>query len=107
MDFITELPFSHRYYVILVIIDCLSKFAYFSPLTSDLSTPKVVDVFLKIVVSDHDIPQTIVSNHDKIFTKNFGNKFLIDKESNLHAARLTIHSQMAKHKYLMITWKCI
>ena len=71
MDFITGLPLSHGYSVILVIIDRLSKFAHFLPLQTDFSTPKVVDVFIKEVVSIHGIPQTIVSDRDKVFTSKF------------------------------------
>jgi len=35
MDFITDLPLSYGYLVIFVIVDCLSKFAYFIPLPAD------------------------------------------------------------------------
>jgi len=71
MDFITSLPLSHGYSVILVIIDCLSKFAHFLPLTTDFSTPKVADVFIKEIVSIHGLSQTIVSDCDKVFTSKF------------------------------------
>ena len=71
MDFITGLPLSHGYSVILVIIDRLSKFSHFLPLTADFSTPKVADVFIKEIVSIHGLPQTIVSNRDKVFTSKF------------------------------------
>jgi len=46
MDFITGLPIANGYSVILVIIDRLSKFAHFIPLTADFSANKVVDLFI-------------------------------------------------------------
>jgi len=55
MDFITNLPLSHGYSVIFVIVDRLSKFAYFIPLLTNFSASKVVDIFLQIVESIHDL----------------------------------------------------
>jgi len=71
MDFITGLPMSHGYSVILVVIDRLSKFAHFIPLTVDFSARKVVYAFIKTVVSVHEIPKIIVSDRDKVFTNKF------------------------------------
>jgi len=71
MDFITILPMSHGYFVILVVIDRLLKFTHFIPLTSDFSTPKAADAFIKTMVSVHGIPKTIVSDRDKVFTNKF------------------------------------
>jgi len=71
MDFITGLPLSHGYSVILAIIDCLSKFAHFLPLTVDFSAPKVTDLFIKEIMSIHGLLQTIVSDRDKDFTSKF------------------------------------
>jgi len=92
MDFITGLPLSHGHSVILVIINPLSKFAYFSPLTSYFSAPKVIEVFLKTIMSAHDIPQTSVSYHDKIFTNKFWEQ--ISNQQGIKLARnSTYHPQ--------------
>jgi len=71
MDFIMGLPVVHGYSVILVVVDRLSKFAYFIPLPPDFTTPKVVEVFIKQVVSIHGLPQSIVSDRKKKFTNKF------------------------------------
>ena len=71
MDFITGLPLSHGYFVILVVVDWLSKFAYFIPLPTYFSAPKVADSFIHIVVSVHGLPHSIISDRDKVFTSKF------------------------------------
>jgi len=71
MDFITGLPVVHCYSMILVVVDRLSKFAHFIPLPPDFNTPKVAEVFIKQVVSIHGLPQSIVSDRDKIITSKF------------------------------------
>jgi len=71
MNFITGLPLSHGYFVILVVVDRLSKFAYFIPLPTDFSAPKVADSFIHTVVSVHGLPHSILSYRDKVFTSKF------------------------------------
>ena len=71
MDFITGLPWSHGYSVILVVVDSLSEFVYFIPLPADFSAPEVADSFIHTVVSVHGLPHSIVSDRDKVFTSKF------------------------------------
>jgi len=71
MDFITGLPAPNSCYVILVVIDQLSKFAHFIPLPTDFTTLKVVEAFLKNMINVHGIPQYIISDRDKVFTSKF------------------------------------
>ena len=71
MDFIIGLPQSNNCSVIMVVIDRLSKFAYFIPLPADFTAKKVADAFIQHVVKIHGIPQSIVSDRDKVFTSQF------------------------------------
>jgi len=71
MDFITGLPLSHGYTVILVVVDRLSKYAHFSGLKTDYSSKSVAETFMRTVVKLHGIPKTIVSDRDKVFTSQF------------------------------------
>jgi len=76
MDFITGLPVSHDYSIILVVIDRLSKLAHFIPLTH-FSAAKVAYAFIKMMVSVHGIPKTEIRSS----LANFGSKYMPVKES--------------------------
>ncbi|XP_050878548.1 uncharacterized protein LOC127082359 [Lathyrus oleraceus] len=71
MDFITGLPPSNSYTVILVVVDRLSKYSHFIPLKADYNSHKVAEVFLHTIVKLHGFPKTIVSDRDRVFTSQF------------------------------------
>nr|KYP52382.1 Transposon Ty3-I Gag-Pol polyprotein [Cajanus cajan] len=71
MDFITGLPPSHGFTVIMVVIDRLSKYAHFTTMKSDYTSKLVAESFMKMVVKLHGFPKTIVSDRDKVFTSQF------------------------------------
>ncbi|WVZ08097.1 hypothetical protein V8G54_021443 [Vigna mungo] len=72
MDFITGLPSSNDFMVILVVVDRLSKYGHFPPLKADYSNKSVVEIFVKSVVKLHGIPKIIVSDRDKQLFKLSG-----------------------------------
>lgn len=71
MDFITSLPPTRGYTVIMVMIDRLSKYAHFAPLSAHYTSKQVAEVFLSHVIRLHGMPQSIVSDRDKVFTSSF------------------------------------
>ena len=71
MDFIEGLPKSEGRDMILVIVDRLTKFAYFISLTHPYTAPKIARKFMDTVGRVHGIPKSIVSDQDKIFTSSF------------------------------------
>ena len=71
MDFITNLPNSNGYTVILVVVDRLSKYAHFTPMKADYTAKTVAEAFFHNVVKLHGMPKSIVSDRDKVFTSSF------------------------------------
>lgn len=71
MDFITRLPKSQGFDCILVVVDRLSKYAYFLPLKYHYIARSVAELFAREIVRLHGIPQSIVSDRDPAFVSSF------------------------------------
>ena len=62
---------SKGFTVILVVVDRLSKYAHFLPLSHPFSVLIVSQSFMDNIYKLHGLPKSIASNRDKIFTSNF------------------------------------
>lgn len=71
LDFIEGLPKSEGYEVILVVVDRFTKYAHFLPLKHPYTAHTVAKAFFDGVVKLHGLPNTMVSDRDKVFTSNF------------------------------------
>ena len=71
MDFITGLPKSQGYDVILVVVDRLTKFVHFMPLSHPYTAAKVAQVFMIGVFKLHGLLRSIMSDRDVAFTSTF------------------------------------
>lgn len=71
MDFIEGLPKSHHFDVIFVVVDRLTKYAHFIPLSHPYIAAKVASLFLQHVIKLHGIPKSIVNHRDPTFTGHF------------------------------------
>nr|GEU69651.1 hypothetical protein [Tanacetum cinerariifolium] len=54
--------------IILVVVDRFSKYAHFGTLPTNFNAPKVVKLFMEIMVKHHGFPMAIISHRDLIFT---------------------------------------
>ncbi|GJT74873.1 putative reverse transcriptase domain-containing protein [Tanacetum coccineum] len=72
MDFVTKLPkTSNRHDTIWVIVDRLTKSAHFIPTRETDSMETLTRLYIKEIVSWHDVPISIISDHDSHFTSRF------------------------------------
>jgi hypothetical protein len=71
MDFIVGLPKSNGMSVIFVVIDRMTKYAHFFPLSHPYSAAKVASVFMDNIVKLHGWPSEIISDRDSIFMSSF------------------------------------
>ncbi|GJX97809.1 putative reverse transcriptase domain-containing protein [Tanacetum coccineum] len=72
MDFVIKLPKSSQGYdTIWVIVDRLTKSAIFVPMRETDTMEKLARMYLKEVVIRHEIPISIICDHDPRFASNF------------------------------------
>lgn len=71
MDFIVGLPMSKGKTIIMVVVDRLSKYAHFFPLSHPYSASQVAQVFLDNIYKLHGLPKSIVSDRDRVFLSHF------------------------------------
>lgn len=83
MDFITGLPKSDGYEVIMVVVDRLTKFAHFTPLKHPFTAVQVARALWDTVIKLHGVPLTIVSDRDPIFTSNLWRELLATSGTKL------------------------
>lgn len=71
LDFITGLPNSCRFTVILVVVDILTNFGHFFPMKKDYDSHKVAEIVMHNIVKLYGMPKSIVLDRDKVFTSKF------------------------------------
>lgn len=68
LDFIEGLPKSASYNSILVVVDKMSRYAHFLPLTNPFTAFQVAMVYMNNVFKLHGLPTAMVSDRDRVFT---------------------------------------
>ena len=71
MDFIDGLPTSQGKTIIFVVVDRLSKYAHFIPISHPYTAVSVAHVFFDNIFKLHGMPRTIVCDRDSAFTSEF------------------------------------
>lgn len=98
MNFIINLPESEepltkvKYNSILIIIDRLTKYAYFLPYQKTANIDNLIYIFLQIIVGNHSLPDKIVSDRDKLVTSKFW-QFLTQQLGSKYKLSTIAHPQ--------------
>jgi len=71
MDFIVSLPLARAYYVIMVVVDRLTKYSHFVCLKLDFDSRYVANNFVQNIMKLHGFPKSIVFERDKISISRF------------------------------------
>jgi hypothetical protein len=94
MDFITHLPqfTTSGYMGILVIIDRLTKMAFYLPCRKDIDTPEMRWILFEKLICNRERPDTIVTDRTRVFTSRFWNPIWSHLSIN-HRLSTTFQSQ--------------
>ncbi|GJS82505.1 putative reverse transcriptase domain-containing protein [Tanacetum coccineum] len=82
---------------IWVIVDRLTKFAYFMPIRENDSLDKLAKLYLDRIVTRHEMPISIICDHDGKFTSNFWRTFQKALGTSLDMS-ITYHLQTDGHR---------
>ena len=75
MDFVVGLPVTGRKHdSVWILVDQLTKLAYFLPVRTDYSLDKLAELYIKEMVQLHGIPISIISKRDLRFTSIYWGK---------------------------------
>jgi len=70
MDFIMDLPKSEGDDAMLMVIDQLTKMAYFLPCTKEMDAPQFSELFMREIFRLHRLPKDIITDRGSIFTSD-------------------------------------
>jgi len=89
MDFVVVMPRTQNHHdAIWVVVDRLTKSAHFLPLKTTYSAEQLAKLYIKEIVRLHEVPISIVSDHDTKFASRFWHGFqtAMGTELNLSTA---------------------
>jgi hypothetical protein len=84
LDFIKGFPRVNGKTVILTVVGQFSKYAHFVPLGHPYTTTTVAKAFFDNIVQLHDMPTSMVSDRDPVFTGHFWQELFKLFETQLH-----------------------
>ena len=107
MDFITDLPPSHAFDTLLVVVDRLSKQSHFIPMIQSLDAPGLTQLYVSSIFKLHGLPLSIVSDQTPSLHPFFGMLWCHNLESNANFPQPIIHRQMVKPSKWTSVWNSI
>ena len=83
LDFVEGLPKSQGYEVILVVVDRLTKYSHFVPISHPYSAAKVASLYMHYIFKLYGLLASIVSDRDATFTSLFWSELFRLQGTNL------------------------
>lgn len=73
---------------ILTVVDKFTKYAIFIPCNESMTAVQFAKLFMRFVAAEHGLPQTIITDRDKLFTSKFWEGLLqaMQMDRNLSSA---------------------
>ncbi|GJW44287.1 putative reverse transcriptase domain-containing protein [Tanacetum coccineum] len=100
MDFVTKLPrTSSGHDTIWVIMDRLTKSAYFLPMHEDYKMERLARLYLNEIVARHGVPISIISDRDSRFTSRFWQSMQEALETHLDMRSWDVHLPLVEFFY--------
>ena len=97
IDFIRGLPMTWRQHnSIMVVVDKLTKLAYFILVKSMHKTDDIAKIFMKDIFKLHGFPKAVVSDRDVKFTSNFWKSLFAYLGTKFTSAMPTILTLMVR-----------
>jgi hypothetical protein len=84
LDFVEALPRVGGKSVIMTMVDRFSKYCHFIPLAHPYTAESVARVFFAEIVRLHEVPQSMVSDRDPVFTSIFWQKLMRLTGAKMH-----------------------
>jgi hypothetical protein len=69
-----------------VVVDKLTRYAHFVPLAHPFTALQVAQAYMNNIYKLHGLPQTIISNHDHIFTSSLWQELFCMSDTALHVS---------------------
>jgi len=83
LDFIDGLPTSNKKNSILVVVDHLTKYGYFLALSHPYTAKDVANEYMVHIYKLHGMPESIISDRDKVFVSHFWQALFRHSETRL------------------------
>ena len=71
LDLVGPLPLSNGYDTVLTIVDKLTKYTYFIPVSKDINSQGIAQIYVDRIFNDRGIPEKIISDRGMQFADGF------------------------------------